>query len=119
RNIINRLVQAYNNDAISDKNAESKKTKDFIDERVRIIASELGEVESQKEQFKVANKITDIPTEASLTLGSSASARARLLETDTQLQLTNDLIFYMSKLGSNQTLPSSVGLSNPTASANI
>lgn len=119
RNIINRLVQAYNNDAISDKNAESKKTKDFIDERVGIIANELGEVESQKEQFKVANKITDIPTEASLTLGSSETARARLLETDTQLQLTNDLISYMSRLGSNQTLPSSVGLSNPTASANI
>ena len=119
RNIINRLVQAYNNDAISDKNAESKKTKDFIDERIGIIANELGEVENQKEQFKVANKITDIPTEASLTLGSSATARARLLETDTQLQLTGDLISYMSKLGSNQTLPSSVGLSNPTASANI
>ncbi|HAH60287.1 MAG TPA: capsular biosynthesis protein, partial [Bacteroidales bacterium] len=28
-------------------------------------------------------------------------------------------ISYMAKLGSNQTLPSSVGLSNPTASANI
>lgn len=119
RNIINKLVQAYNNDAISDKNAESKKTKDFIDERVGIIANELGEVENQKEQFKVANKITDIPTEASLTLSTSAAARARLLETDTQLQLTGDLISYMAKLGSNQTLPSSVGLSNPTASANI
>lgn len=119
RNIINSLIRAYNNDAISDKNAESKKTKDFIDERISIIANELGEVESQKEQFKVANKITDIPVEASLNLGNSATARAQLLGTETQLQLTNDLISYMTKLGSNQTLPSSVGLSNPTASANI
>ncbi|MDQ0476848.1 polysaccharide biosynthesis tyrosine autokinase [Chryseobacterium sp. MDT2-18] len=119
KQVINKLVEAYNSDAINDKNSESRKTKDFIDERIGIIASELGEVESQKEQFKVANKITDIPTEASLTLGSSATARARILETETQLQLTNDLISYMSKLGSNQTLPSSVGLSNPTASANI
>lgn len=119
RNIINKLVEAYNSDAINDKNSESKKTKDFIDERIGIIANELGEVESEKEQFKIANKITDIPTEASLTLGSSANVRARILETETQLQLTNDLISYMSKLGSNQTLPSSVGLSNPAASANI
>lgn len=119
RKIINKLVESYNNDAISDKNAESKKTKDFIDERIAIIAKELGEVESQKEQFKVTNKITDITTEASIAIGNSTSARARLLETETQLQLTNDLISYMSKLGGNQTLPSSVGLSNPTASTNI
>ncbi|MBW8362833.1 MAG: polysaccharide biosynthesis tyrosine autokinase [Kaistella sp.] len=119
KKIINKLVQAYNNDAIGDKNAESKKTKDFIDDRIGIIANELGEVEDRKEQFKVANKITDIPAEASLTLGSAASARQKILETDTQLQLTGDLITYMSRLGSNQTLPSSVGLSNPTASANI
>lgn len=119
KQIVNKLVQSYNFDAIEDKNSESEKTRDFIDERISIIANELGEVESQKEQFKVANKITDIPTEASLTLGNSATARARLLETETQLQLVGDLISYMSKLGSNQTLPSSVGLSNPTASANI
>ena len=119
RQIINKLVDAYNADAINDKGQESRRTKDFIDERISIIGQELGAVEDQKEQFKVANKITDIPTEASLTLSNSATARARLLETDTQLQLTSDLISYMSKLGSNQTLPSSVGLSNPTASANI
>ncbi|UJF28806.1 polysaccharide biosynthesis tyrosine autokinase [Kaistella sp. 97-N-M2] len=119
KNIINKLVDNYNSDAIQDKNSESKKTKEFIDERIGIIANELGEVESQKEQFKVANNITDIPAEASLALGNSASIQRRLLETETQLQLTDDLISYASKLGSNQTFPSSVGLSNPTASANI
>lgn len=119
KDIINNLVQAYNNDAIYDKNSESKKTKEFIDERIGMIGTELGEVENQKEQFKVANNITDIPTEAQLNIGNSANARARILETETQMQLADDLITYMSRLGSNQTLPSSVGLSNPTASANI
>lgn len=119
KHIINKLLESYNADAISDKNSESKKTKDFIDQRVGIIANELGDVENQKEQFKVANKITDIPAEASLAIGKSANARAQLLETETQLQLVRDLISYTSKLSSTQTLPSSVGLSNPTASANI
>lgn len=117
--IINKLVESYNNDAIYDKNSESKKTKDFIDDRVKIIANELGEVENEKEQFKLANRITDISSEASITIGSSEGARARSLEIETQLQLVSDLISYTNKLGSNQTLPSSVGLSNPTASANI
>lgn len=119
KNIINKLVEAYNGDAISDKNTESKKTKDFIDERIAIIADELGDVENQKEQFKIANNITDIPTEASINLGTAATARTKQIDTETQLQLVDDLISYMNKLPGNQTLPSSVGLSNPTASANI
>ena len=34
KDIVNKLVESYNNDAINDKNSESKKTKDFIDERI-------------------------------------------------------------------------------------
>ncbi|KIA82893.1 capsular biosynthesis protein [Kaistella solincola] len=119
KNLLNKLIESYNNDATNDKNSESKKTKDFIDDRIAIIANELGDVESQKENFKRANNITDISTEASLNLETSAKGRQKLLEAETELSLTNDLISYMSRLGSNQTLPSSVGLSNPTASVNI
>ena len=119
KDIVNKLVESYNNDATNDKNSESEKTKNFIDERVSIIANELGEVESQKERFKQSNDITDIGVEAQLNLGKSATARQKALEVETQIGLTSDLISYMSKLGSNQTLPSNVGLNNPTASANI
>lgn len=119
KNIIDKLVETYNGDAIRDKNSESMKTKDFIDERVNIIANELGEVESQKEQFKVANKITDIAAEASLNMGVSSNARVKLLDIDTQLQLTNDLLAYINRLGITQTLPGSIGQDSPAAAANI
>lgn len=119
KDVINKLVEVYNEDAITDKNTESKKTRDFIDERVNIIANELGEVESQKEQFKVANKITDIPTEAQYSYSGAEQTKGRLLETDTQIALANDLISYVGKLGSSQTMPSTVGLGNPLATANI
>lgn len=117
--IINKLIDVYNEDAIKDKNSESKKTKEFIDERLAIISEELGQVEAQKENFKVANEITDIPTETQLNLGNSAATRAKLIDLETQLSINNDLISYMSKQGANQVLPSTVGLSNPTSSANI
>jgi len=119
KKIISSLILAYNNDAINDRNVESTKTKDFIDDRIDIIANELGEVESNKEQFKIANNITDIPAETALNLGNSATTRTQLLGTETQLALTNDLISYLSKLGRTQTLPSSLGIANPAASANI
>lgn len=119
KKIINKLVEAYNNDAIQDKNTESKKTKDFIDERVNIIANELGDVENKKEEFKITNKITDIPLEAQINLGGSQTAHAKILEAENQLGITNGLISYMQRLGGDQTLPASVGLNNPLASSSI
>ncbi|MBD8018760.1 GumC family protein [Kaistella pullorum] len=119
KNIINGLVVSYNNDAMEDKNSESRKTKDFIDERISLIADELGEVESQKENFKRANNITDIPIETQINLGKSAQLRQQSLETATQLSLTNDLLAYMQKAGANQTLPQGIGLTNPAAAASI
>ncbi len=119
KDIINQLVEEYNNDAINDKNMESKKTKDFIDERVEIIASELGDVESEKERFKIANNITDLSTEARLNLGSSENAKVKLLELESQIDVASGLMQYMQKLGPDETLPASVGLTNPLAAANI
>lgn len=119
RQIINNLVDAYNADAITDKNSESQKTKEFIDDRINILAAELGDVENQKAQFKAANGITDMGAEAQINLQSAQQARAKQLETDAQLELTNSLLGYLGRQGSYQVLPNNVGLDNPQASAGI
>lgn len=117
--ILNALVVAYNNDAITDKNMESKKTLDFIEERVKKLSLELGQVEDQKENFKSKNNLTDIGTEAKIDLESSAGARVKQLDLDAQLELTNALIGFVSNQGQYQVLPSNVGLNNPDAIAGI
>jgi capsular exopolysaccharide synthesis family protein len=117
--ILNNLVVAYNNDAISDKNSESGKTLDFIEDRIKKLSGELGQVENQKESFKSKNNLTDIETEAKINLESSAAARAKQLDVDAQLELTNALIGFVSKQGQYQVLPANVGLNNPEATAGI
>lgn len=119
KDILNKLVEVYNNEAINDKNSESQKTKEFIDDRINIISNELGQVESQKQQFKSDNQITDLETEAKISLETSASARAKQIELESQLELTNMLIGFMNKQGNNQVLPVNVGLDNASAAANI
>lgn len=119
KDILNSLVVAYNDDAILDKNSESKRTLEFIDDRVARLQSELGAVESEKEQFKSRNGLTDIETEAKINLETSAAARAKQVDIDAQLELTNVLLNYVSKQGNYQVLPANVGLSNPEAAANI
>lgn len=119
KDIINSLVIAYNNDAIVDKNSESKKTLDFIEDRIKKLSGELGEVENQKESFKSKNNLTDLETEAKINLESSAAARAKQLDVDAQLELVTALIGYVSKQGQYQVLPANVGLNNPEAISGI
>lgn len=119
KDILNTLIVAYNNDAILDKNSESKKTLDFIEDRIKKLSIELGQVEDQKENFKSQNNLTDLETEAKINLESSAAARAKQLEVDAQLELTESLIGFVSKQGQYQVLPSNVGLDNPDATTGI
>lgn len=119
QDILNSLVVAYNNDAILDKNSESKRTLEFIDDRVAKLQTELGNVENEKERFKTSNQLTDIETEAKINLETSAAARAKQLDIETQLDLTNSLLSYVSKQGQYQVLPANVGLSNSQAAAAI
>lgn len=119
KDILNNLVAAYNKDAINDKNEESKMTMAFIEERINKVSQELGDVESRKEQFKSANQIADIETEAKISLESSAAARAKQMEVEAQLELTDALLGYVNGSSSYQILPSNVGLANPAATGNI
>lgn len=117
--ILNRLAVAYNRDAIQDKNSESQKTADFIDTRITIIGNELGEVENQKERFKVSNNIADIETEAQISLQGAADARQKQLETEAQLELANSLLSYLNRQGTTSVLPLNVGLNSSEIAGNI
>ena len=119
KDIINHLVEVYNADAINDKNEESKKTAEFIEERIANVGKDLGNVENQKEQFKRNNQITDLAVEGELGLKTSAEARAKELELASQLELTNSLISFVSRQGNYQVIPNNIGLDNPGAVANI
>lgn len=119
KDIVNTLVNVYNNDAIYDKNSESKKTKNFIDDRINIISKELGQVENEKERFKSSNQITDLFTEAKINLETSAEARSKQLDLESQLELTNALIDFVGRQNNTQILPANVGLNSASASANI
>ncbi|MBK7870809.1 MAG: hypothetical protein IPJ74_09035 [Saprospiraceae bacterium] len=55
--IINELIELYNEAAIKDKNSSAENTYEFINERLRLITSELSEAEGDVEQFKTRNII--------------------------------------------------------------
>ncbi len=119
KDILNELIRMYNLDAVKDMNVESNKTKEFIDDRIAIISRELGDVESEKERFKINNDIVDIPSEARLNLQMSVDTRSRYLDMESQSQLNSILLNYLNKQDNSQVLPANVGLNNLAATKNI
>ncbi|CAA7193880.1 GumC family protein [Chryseobacterium potabilaquae] len=117
--ILNAIVKKYNFYAINDKNVESEKTKNFIDDRISIISKELGDVESEKESFKTRNKIVDVQSDASINLQTEQASKKKLIEIDTQLEWNKMLTSYFTHQSKNELIPLNLGIDNPVALANI
>ena len=74
-NIINTIVDVYNEDWVANKNRSATNTSQFINERLNVIEQELGGVEEDLKEYKEKNRITDIQN-ISHTYMSESSAYA-------------------------------------------
>lgn len=109
--VINTLVDIYNEDAIQDKNQVAVNTAHFINDRLIIIENELGHVESDLENFKQNNQIVDINTTASRYEGESEKYSQEALEVETQLKWAGYIRDYLNDPAkSRELLPTNTGL---------
>ncbi len=85
--VLNTLIEVYNNDAIRDKQQVAEATAVFIDERLSIISEDLGAVDREIEAFKKENKIFDLEVEAKNTITESSGFRTEGLSIENQLHI--------------------------------
>lgn len=109
---LDELVRQYNKDAVQDRNEIAKKTSAFIESRLQIITKELDSVESNKEDFKSSNRLTDIQAEAQITLENASEFNKRQLDVSTQMELSNTMIDYIKNSNPDELLPANIGISN-------
>lgn len=119
KDILNELVKSYNADAIEDKDITTKKTLEFIDERIKLISEELGQVENKKQDFKQKNKLSDIDTEVKLGLETNAEARKKQLEVETQMNINKALLNSVVHLNGNSLLPINTGVESAEINTGI
>lgn len=118
--ILNRLVDVYNQAAITDKNQVASNTLKFIDERLALISGELASVEKGVELYKSAQGITDLSAQAQSFLETVQQNDAQLNQVNIQLGALQDLEQYIKQQPSNRGgTPATVGLSDPTLLALI
>ncbi len=87
REILKRLIETYNQDAIDQINQSANLTALFIDSRLDILTGELTDVEQNIQSYKQTNKLTDIEADAGIILERSNFYDQKKNEYSIQLQL--------------------------------
>lgn len=102
------LVQQFNDDAAEDRNLISRGTSKFIESRLAIITRELDSVEKGVEVFKKDNRLTDLSSDASLSLSSSASYEKSVVDNETSMKILDYMLEVVNKGSDTEPLPSNV-----------
>lgn len=102
--ILATLYDTYKEDVVENKNRVACNTASFIDERIRIIGSELSSVESQLATFKKRNQLLDFSQTSQVVLTETSSARQQSLQIETQLNVARYLDEYLHSHSNNHDL---------------
>jgi capsular exopolysaccharide synthesis family protein len=115
QDIINTLVAHYNKNAIDDKNYVANNSIAFIDERLLDVSGDLRSAESQVENYQKAQGITNLQAQGQLLLTTSAEYNKKSIDAEIQLNLLRHVKNYVTNPANKEnTLPSNVGLTDPT-----
>jgi capsular exopolysaccharide synthesis family protein len=108
--IINELIYQHELDGITDKNKVATNTSKFIEERMKFIAAELSEVESEGQQYKTKNNLVDVKSDAEMYLTKESETEKAITEATIQLNLADFMNEYiLNDQGYDELLPSNLG----------
>jgi len=102
---LNTLIYNYNLGGIKDKRFISENTANFISDRLVLIATELGDVESQVEGYKNSNNLSDIQTEVKIYLDNLSTFEKSVLENETKINIVTDLIKHIGRTKYDDLVP--------------
>ena len=118
--VINTLINAYNDDAIEEKRSVSAKTAQFIAERLEVVGRELGDVDRNIADFKKSNQLVNISADASRSLSESAKYKSESLELENQIQIALYVKEYLlDKNNSTSLIPNMAGINDASINSHI
>ena len=115
--VLNSMLDSYNELAVNEKNIIAKKTLSFIEDRLNVVGADLESIEKKIQQYKATSGAVDIGTQGQLFLENVSTNDQKLSEINFQLSVINQI----EKLISIQdnisgALPSTIGAVDPTLS---
>lgn len=113
--ILNTLIEVYNENWIRDKNQIAVSTSQFISDRLGVIESELGHVDENISSYKSEHLLPNVQAASSLYMAQSAENNKELSTLNNQLSTAQYIRRELNTKQLDQTLPANSGI----VSANI
>ncbi len=115
--ILNKLIETYNDENVNNKNIVARNTIRFIDQRLNELDDELSVVEQGVEDYKQKNRITSLNADADINLQTSGSYDYELASSQTNLDIIRSLALYLRQdKGDFDIVPSTLGIKDITLS---
>ena len=109
---LNTLIAVSRETWVKDKNEVAVSTSEFINERLKVIESELGNVDNSISSYRSENLIVDNEAQTNVYMNQAAQATNAITELNNQLYMVRYLKQHLQRGGNNQLLPENSGLSN-------
>ena len=117
--VLQMLINVYNENWIKDKNQITTSTNEFIADRLRIIEQELGSVDKTITSYRSEHRLPDYTSAARMDMELSAEAGKHLMELNNQLSIARFLQSDISSAAHDALLPGNVGLNDASTQAQI
>jgi capsular exopolysaccharide synthesis family protein len=109
--VINTLIAVYNENWVRDKNQIAISTSMFINERLKVIEQELGNVDEDISSYKSEHLLPDVQTASDMYMTQSNATDAQMLSLNNQLYITRYIRNYLSNdANRTQLLPANSGI---------
>lgn len=108
--ILETLIQVYNERWIRDKNQIAVSTSRFISERLGVIEKELGNVDSDISSYKSEHLLPDVGAATNMYMAQSSEAHAAVVDLSNQISVAEMVRSQLSGDSFDQPLPTNTGI---------
>lgn len=111
--VLNTLIEVYNENWVRDKNRIAVSTSEFIKERLAVIEQELGGVDSEISSFKSTHMVPDIDAAAQAYFTRASEATDEVMNLNNRLGMARYIRNYLANSANSfNVLPANSGLEN-------
>ncbi len=92
KDVLNTIINKYNDRSIRDRKLKSERTARFIDERLSMLSDSLREHETRLENFKKSNGISNLEADVTYTFTKKGEAEMKLIDSQAQTEIFKMLL---------------------------
>lgn len=119
KDILSNILEEYTFTTLEDKNREASNTLRFIEERLKLVTRELGDVEQDVEQYRRVKGVTDLSVEGNLFLDQVQANDSKLNEIDINLEVLEGVDKYVRSNEVGNMAPATPGVNDPVLTTYI